>query len=91
MHCLLLFLEFNGISVGAGLPNITGTCYPSVYWENTSSGALKATKVTSVLAYVRGSDGTMRVDFNASWSNSIYGSSSTVTPLSLTTKLILKY
>ena len=80
-----------GTSVGAGLPNITGTCYPSVYWENTSRGALKATKVTSVLAYVRGSDGTMRVDFNASWSNSVYGSSSTITPLSLSTKIVLKY
>ena len=29
--------------------------------------------------------------FNASLANSIYGSSATVTPLSLSTKLILKY
>ena len=68
-----------------------GSCSPSMYWENSGSGALKATQTSHILAYVPGTDGLMRIDFDASWSNSIYGSSTTVAPLSLTAKIVLKY
>ena len=40
---------------------------------------------------MRGGDKFVLVDLDASRSSLIYGNSSTVTPLSLSTKLILKY
>lgn len=80
----------------AGLPNITGDVSPvsGTYSQVTKgTNAFKATKPVSQNTYQGGSSPLPfnTITFNASDSNLIYGSSDTVTPLSLTTKLILKY
>jgi len=90
LHCLLLFLKFNGISVGAGLPNITGeTGYD--HQGAFATGAFKSSFGTKQVAHFAGVNTTGAQGFDAAVSSPIYGRSNTVTPLSLTTKLILKY
>ena len=78
------------------MPNITGSVTPvsGTYGIVTKGiNAFKATKPMGYNTYQGGPNSLPwnDVQFNASASSSIYGSSSTVTPLSLSTKLILKY
>ena len=85
-----------GTRKSAGLPNITGRvggfieAYTEWFTEGCFSGPENGGSVGSLVGGAQdlfiGTHG-----FSASRSNSIYGSSSTVTPLSLSTKLILKY
>ena len=83
------------ISIAAGLPNIGGQ------FGNITSGKPEhpwAAGAFNVAKQFRGhqNGGAQQMycsdfDFYASRSSSVYGSSGTVTPLSLSTKLILKY
>ena len=75
-----------GDTVSAGLPNITGSTktitMSMVHGSETNVGALKST----VLGAGAGSDSNSHsgiVEFDASWSDSIYGNSNTVTPASV--------
>ena len=90
------------ISIEAGLPNITGKIYATVdnssnvQWEieHASSGALYGTNKESqatVSAGDRNYEGYNSLSIDASRSSVIYGASETITPRSLSTKLILKY
>ena len=87
----------------AGLPNIGGAL-GNIYKRNTEamySGFVTYTGVftintrTAKVGYftntTNGTGGAAVVNFNASSSNSIYGKSTTVTPLSLSAILIIKY
>ena len=91
----------SGSYKSAGLPNITGfaSCTGDVMVFDRSNGALNATSrptadvlgkngyTTNYDANSAGND----INFNASWSNSIYGKSTTVQPPSFTTRFIIKY
>ena len=71
----------------AGLPNITGYCGLVMYAGNgtgTFSGSLNDNNLP-------GGAGAGGLNFNASRSNSIYGSSDTVTPTSLTCITCIRY
>ena len=61
--------------------------------EKTGVFANSGSKQTSVNSANNDSAGTKSksIDFDASLSNPIYGNSSTVTPKSLTTSLLIKY
>ena len=76
----------------AGLPNITGTVWRS---RNNSYASIGGAFYYEMVYDADGTGGSaptpVMVHMDASRSNSIYGSSSTITPLSLSTKLILKY
>ena len=77
-----------------GLPNITGLFnYGQIDGGGGfgASGAFTATRLNTGTGYGNNRFGCPQISFNASRSSTVYGSSSTVTPLSLTTKLILKY
>ena len=78
----------------AGIPNIDGTL-GSIYTRNTEAnysgfktytGAFTSNTKTAKIGYfhdtANGTSGATVVNFNASSSNSIYGNSTTVTPLS---------
>lgn len=82
--------------MGAGLPNITGQWFA----QGLDNGILRDAWGCTKLGWVAGNgylgharkDGAVPfLDFTASGSSYIYGSSSTVTPLSLRTLCILKY
>lgn len=84
--------QIGGITVEAGLPNITGSLTAPRDGENYSpfrgskaglskSGALKFTEINaSWCGYSQSSGSTYNIEFDASSSNSIYGRSSTVQP-----------
>ena len=73
-----------------GLPNITGR-FGTVAWDDGGcTGAFYGFE-RSPNAISNQGQGDWRVYFDASHSNSIYGSSNTVTPLSLTSKFYIKY
>ncbi len=83
-----------GTRVGAGLPNITGSVGGSYnYVFNNGKGAF----ISSSFGYTNNVGLSGKDDINngttldASLSSSIYGNSSTVTPLSLSCKIVLKY
>ncbi len=86
-----------GSSVSAGLPNITGSIsntFPNRVWiVGTTSGALSATTATRThLVSGQGSNPSLdTLSFNAKNSNSLYGSSSTVSVSSKTVRFIIKY
>ena len=66
----------------------------SIFWYG--DGVFETGKYrdnTTIAQYASSMAGTLqtKIFFDASWNNGIYGSSSTVTPLSMSTKLILKY
>lgn len=92
------FLEFSatrGSKRNAGLPNITGQTY-SILTENPfSSGALTSGDVVpnnlGLAPDVNLANKLRYLLFNASNSNSTYGSSTTVQPKSLTVRAIIKY
>lgn len=74
-----------GTTVEAGLPNITGFLngddygIPGTFLE--VSGAFKGRKIGNRSPRAKDDDyGVMDIDFNASWSNPIYGRSDTVQP-----------
>lgn len=80
----------------AGLPNITGGFRPhggNALSVKDLSGAFSARPNRSSVTGISGYTGTGNTgaDFNASLSNPIYDNSDTVTPLSLSTKIVLKY
>ena len=82
----------------AGLPNITGdisTAHGVCHYDGFNTGtnsALVASNATGVLPDgIQNAKGLKTLSFNASRSNPIYGKSSTVTPLSLSAKIVLKY
>ena len=77
------------------MPNITGGLgyIGGAQWATPApTGAFNGTTGGN-MGFANGGSGNWAdgVTFNASRSSTIYGSSTTVTPLSLTTKLILKY
>lgn len=83
--------------MGAGLPNIIGQAAlkngSRVPGFDSFSAAIQAYNIArggDAYAYV-GNQTPFGFNIDASRSSSIYGSSTTVTPLSLSTKLILKY
>lgn len=93
-----------GTVKSAGLPNITsritaGTSegYPlaisSMISNGTQTGALKFSNFTAWAESGWSEKATYAkvLDFNASWSNSIYGNSTTVQPPALTMRYIIKY
>lgn len=77
-----LDLQKLGLTVSAGLPNITGTVQTQGYAGNEMSGALSSATAAWQQAYATGADArsTQRVIFDASESNPIYGKSDTVQP-----------
>ena len=85
----------SGTVKDAGLPNITGTMrlwqYPG--WESQSTGAISSSS-TGSSSYIGGGNPVLKdskMAFDASYSNSIYGNSSTVQPPALTCLICIKY
>ena len=86
----------SGTSKSAGLPNITGNFSDALGSTNrggvvTGYGVFKNSTNTSNGDAGSGAYTNVLVQFNASTSNSIYGSSSTVQPPSLTMRYYIKY
>jgi len=84
-----------GQTKAAGLPNITGTSGVRFIGNNykSASGALKWWDTTSEQSGVSSGNASLPtggVQMNASWSNPIYGNSTTVQPPALTTRYIIK-
>lgn len=79
----------------AGLPNITGGIISStsyIFHRNGASGAFKIVGTNGTgPALSKNNDGNNQIALDASLSSSIYGSSPTVTPLSLSSIFIIKY
>lgn len=82
----------------AGLPNITGyisTAEGVCHYNGFNTGANSALEVshaTEILPTgIQHAKGLKTLSLNASRSNPVYGKSSTVTPLSLSAKIVLKY
>ena len=85
----------SGTVKDAGLPNITGTMrlwqYPG--WESQSTGAISSS-LTGSFSSIGGGNPILKdskMAFDASYSNSIYGNSSTVQPPALTCLICIKY
>ena len=76
----------------AGLPNITGISCVYIRY-NSASGAMQLSPPITDLVNAAGVTYTApnELTFNASRSSSVYGSSTTVTPLSLSTIPIIRY
>lgn len=77
-----------------GLPNITGTIagdrFPP-YWGDGSNGAFSwAENTANGACQYDNSHRSQKITFNANKSNSIYGNSSTVRPLSATVRFIIR-
>lgn len=83
-----------GTVKNAGLPNITGSI-PDLKIrtsnQQTYSGALKKDALGNIASTDSTSPSVGTITFNASWSNSIYGNSTTVQPPALTMRYIIKY
>lgn len=85
-----------GQSKSAGLPDITGTASGSLKWNelHSMSGAFKDSPVISSNLVLNGGNnpttGVYALDFKASKSNSIYGSSNTVQPPAVCVNYIIK-
>ena len=78
----------------AGLPNITGTFgYGQIDGgaKFNASGAFTATKKDTNTGFGDGKFDCPQISFNASRSNSIYGNSSTVSPLSESVVFCISY
>ena len=77
----------------AGVPNISGTWGGAVsaFVSQFGTGATEHTTVSGGYGLNTGGGNGAGFNFNASLSNSIYGSSTTVTPLSLSHLPIIKY
>lgn len=83
------FLEGNGSGyIEAGLPNITGNITtPQV---TAATGAF-ASSATGNYWNVTTAGGNKDISFDASWSNSIYGNSTTVQPATCKCHFVIKY
>ena len=80
------------IRIEAGLPNITGSArLYKAEWYNADGALFMHGEINSgnTAAENRAARGTLKLD--ASHSSSIYGSSETVTPLSRSTLMLIKY
>jgi microcystin-dependent protein len=84
----------SGSSVSAGLPNITGSFTDGRRLCNSVSGAFSPTSIATA-SFTSGttgsSTGSSTISFSAKSSNSIYGSSTTVSVSSKTVRYIIKY
>ena len=85
-----------GSSVGAGLPNITGKILTPNDWDQWGTAARGAFAGDHSKTLSNGAAGTNAssryyLDFSASRSSSIYGSSETVTPLSESCLICIRY
>ena len=86
----------SGTVKNAGLPNITGffdhNC-TSTTKDASSGGAISCSPGEGPVGFAAGAYYIYvnNTDFNASWSNSIYGSSTTVQPPALTCLICIKY
>jgi microcystin-dependent protein len=81
-----------GSSISAGLPNISGTMQAWANYDAATSGALQMTTAAKSHTLPSGTGaGLQTYSFNASGSNSLYGSSSTVSVSSKTARFIIKY
>lgn len=86
-----------GSSISAGLPNITGSINNDfthrVWTVGSASGALSASTATrtNLVSGSGTSPSLSTLSFNAKNSNSLYGSSSTVSVSSKTVRFIIKY
>ena len=86
----------SGSYKSAGLPNITGTFLG--YDQNNDSSSL-FTGAIRAINYIGSApigsssvyDNELFCNFNAGWSNNIYGNSNTVQPNSFTVRYIIKY
>lgn len=79
-----------GIFKKPGLPNITGRIFISRVQQLTHEGALWTIEDgPNDSSYSFGANG-FSVNFNASWSNPIYGAAETVQPASYTVYYIIK-
>lgn len=77
----------------AGLPNITGAINGTVLWVASKRGCFSNSlditeNYTGTIALTKQIS---NIDFNASLVSSVYGNSSTVTPLSLFCKFYIHY
>lgn len=75
------------------MPNITGDIKGVVLWFTAKSGCFNNSPVGSdgYLGTIAMSGNYSRINFNASLASPIYGSSSTVTPISQCTLMLIKY
>ena len=78
--------------ISAGCPNITGV-FSRVVYVSEDGGCSGAFKYSSkhLNGVNAGSSKLYYVDFNASYSNPVYGNSTTVTPESLSTRWFIKF
>lgn len=78
--------SFTGAQIAEGLPNITGSWYSGgrMGWDpSNGSGALHATGSTDRVGSSNSTSIKGNIEFNASWSNSIYGKSTHVQPAAI--------
>ena len=84
----------------AGLPNLTGICYPALDDHSSlpvldSEGVFYSRSLGVSVEYVRGAGSLTNtsygVRFDASRANPIYGKSATVQPSALNVKMLIKY
>lgn len=85
-----------GDSVGgnykaAGLPNIVGTFAQDSGSNPHVSGAFRTTATVNNNSSATGGNQDSLYTFNANWSNTIYGASTTVQPPAFTTKIYICY
>lgn len=81
-----------GTAKSAGLPNISGIVNVHTFKNGSASGAFSSEIIdTNTHGGVNSDYSFIKIFFNASNSNGIYGNSSTVQPPSLTMRYIIKY
>jgi len=91
-----------GVTLDAGLPNITGTFNMAGY-NDKSSSLIASSPISGMINrgdilvtdsgcnYTNNSGKRYQYNLNASWSNSIYGNSTTVQPPALVVNICIKY
>ena len=88
-----LTCQVKRISVEAGLPNVTGEAGPIIIYNG--GWYVGALSLIGVIKNQQGTSGNQQgggnINFDASRSSAIYGDSNTVTPLSLSTVMLMKY
>lgn len=75
----------------AGLPNITGNIVQHRPDNIGISGAFRYGTVRGNLNTKSSPESGININFNAAWSNSIYGKSNTVQPPAVVTNFVIKY
>ena len=84
-----------GSQIEAGLPNITGSVgrqnwANALLWSHTYDGAFYSDAHTSYGAIGDGSNGSCNLKFDASRSNSMFGSSDTVQPPAYAVRYLIR-